>query len=136
MNKRAQPNARLSIRRHTAFGLGAAIFLVGGLGGWSVVTELSGAVVAPGTIVVDSYVKKVQHPTGGVVGEILPATATAFRRGISSVRLDETIARANLAMVAKSLDEVLVRKARLEAERDSAKESGFLPCWSIGQTQN
>ena len=125
MNKRAQPNARLSIRRHTAFGLGAAIFLVGGLGGWSVVTELSGAVVAPGTIVVDSYVKKVQHPTGGVVGEILVRDGDRVQAGDIVVRLDETIARANLAMVAKSLDEVLVRKARLEAERDSAKELRF-----------
>jgi len=126
----AKPDARLSIRRHTALGMGAAIFLVGGLGGWAVVTELSGAVVAPGTVVVDSHVKKVQHPTGGVVGEILARDGDRVRAGDIVVRLDETIAKANLAMVAKSLDELSVRKARLESERDGLKELQFPPMLS------
>ena len=126
----AKPDARLSIRRHTALGMGAAIFLVGGLGGWAFVTELSGAVVAPGTIVVDSHVKKVQHPTGGVVGEILARDGDRVRAGDIVVRLDETIAKANLAMVAKSLDELSVRKARLESERDGLKELQFPPMLS------
>ena len=38
--------------------------------GWGAWTEISGAVIAPGKLVVDSNVKKVQHPTGGVVGEL------------------------------------------------------------------
>jgi HlyD family secretion protein len=132
MTTRAKPNARLSIRRHTAMGMGAAIFLVGGLGGWTVVTELSGAVVAPGTVVVDSHVKKVQHPTGGVVGEILARDGDRVRAGDIIVRLDETIAKANLAMVAKSLDELSVRKARLETERDGLKELQFPSILSRG----
>ena len=127
MKSRAQPNARLSIRRHTAVGLAAAIFLVGGLGGWAVVTELSGAVVAPGTVVVDSHVKKVQHPTGGVVGEILARDGDRVRAGDIVIRLDETVAKANLAMVAKSLDELATRQARLEAERDGLKGVIFPP---------
>ena len=69
-------------------------------------TELSGAVVAPGTFVVDSHVKKVQHPTGGVVGEILARDGDRVRAGDVVIRLDETVARANLAMVSKSLDEL------------------------------
>jgi HlyD family secretion protein len=32
---------------------------------------LAGAVTASGTIVVESAVKKVQHPTGGIVGQLL-----------------------------------------------------------------
>jgi HlyD family secretion protein len=91
-----------------------------GLGGWAWTTELSGAVVAPGTVVVDSHVKKVQRPTGGVVGEILARDGDRVRAGDVVVRLDETVARANLAMVAKSIDEMTVRRARLEAERDRA----------------
>ena len=111
-------NARASIRRHTRLGLVAAFTLVGGCGGWAAVTELSGAVVAPGSLVVDSHVKKVQHPTGGVVGEILARDGDRVKAGEVVVRLDETVARANLAMVAKSLDELYARQARLEAERD------------------
>jgi HlyD family secretion protein len=44
------------------------VLLFGGLGTWAAVTELSGAVVTSGPLVVDSNVKKVQHPTGGVAG--------------------------------------------------------------------
>jgi HlyD family secretion protein len=125
MSQIARPDARRSIRRHTALALAASAFLVGGLGGWAVVTELSGAVMAPGTVVVDSHVKKVQHPTGGVVGEILVRDGDRVAAGAVVVRLDETVAKANLAMIDKSLDELMVRQARLEAERDGHKEIAF-----------
>jgi HlyD family secretion protein len=60
-----------SINRHLVVGAAAAIVLVFGVGGWATTTELSGAVIATGQLVVDSNVKKVQHPMGGVVGELL-----------------------------------------------------------------
>ncbi len=88
-------------------------------------TELSGAVLAPGAIVVDSHVKKVQHPTGGVVGEIHARDGDRVRAGDVVIRLDETVARANLAMVTKSLDELAARHTRLEAERDGLKNFVF-----------
>jgi HlyD family secretion protein len=118
-------NARAAIRRYSLLGLSSAFFLVGGLGGWAAVTELSGAVVAPGSIIVDSHVKKVQHPTGGVVGEILARDGDRVRVGDVVIRLDETVARANLAMVAKSLDELTARQSRLEAERDGSGQIAF-----------
>ncbi|QRM31584.1 HlyD family type I secretion periplasmic adaptor subunit [Microvirga sp. VF16] len=118
-------SARTAIRRYSLLGLSSAFFLVGGLGGWAAVTELSGAVVAPGAIVVDSHVKKVQHPTGGVVGEILARDGDRVRSGDVVIRLDETVARANLAMVAKSLDELAARQSRLEAERDGIEKVAF-----------
>ena len=62
--------------------------------------------------------KKVQHPTGGVVGEIRARDGDRVKSGDIVVRLDETITRANLSIVAKGLDEQTARKARLEAERD------------------
>ena len=125
MSNQSKPSARRSIRRHTTVGLSAALLLVVGCGGWAVVTELSGAVVAPGTVVVDSHVKKVQHPTGGVVGEILARDGDQVRVGDVVIRLDETVAKANLAMVVKSLDELAARQARLEAERDGLPEIVF-----------
>ena len=83
-------------------------------------TEISGAVIAPGQLVVESNVKKVQHPTGGVVGELRVARATGSRPATSLVRLDETQTRANLDIVIKALDELAARQARDEAERDGA----------------
>ena len=60
-----------SIWRHLVAGAAAGLLLVVGAGGWAGTTEIAGAVVAPGVIVVDSNVKKVQHPTGGIVRELL-----------------------------------------------------------------
>ena len=125
MKSERTTSARAAIRRYSVLGLSSAFFLVGGLGGWAAVTELSGAVVAPGAVVVDSHVKKVQHPTGGVVGEILARDGDRVRLGDVVVRLDETVARASLAMVSKSLDELAARQSRLEAERDGAEQIAF-----------
>jgi membrane fusion protein, type I secretion system len=111
--------ARGSIRRHMLTALAVMVLLAGGLGGWAMTTELSGAVVTSGLLVVDSNVKKVQHPTGGVVGELRVRDGDRVKAGDVVVRLDETVTRANLAIVVKSLDELAARQARLEAERDS-----------------
>jgi HlyD family secretion protein len=90
-------------------------------------TELSGAVVAPGSLVVETNVKKVQHPTGGVVGELRVRDGDRVKGGDVVIRLDDTITRANLAIVVKGLDELAVRQARLEAERDDEKQVDFEP---------
>jgi HlyD family secretion protein len=107
-----------SLRRHLLVGLSVLGLLGGGMGCWAATTELSGAVVAPGLVVVDSYVKKVQHPTGGVVGDIRVRDGDHVNAGDLLVRLDETITRANLAVITKGLDELAARQGRLEAERD------------------
>jgi HlyD family secretion protein len=101
------------------------MLLAGGLGGWAMTTELSGAVVTSGLLVVDSNVKKVQHPTGGVVGELRVRDGDRVKAGDVLIRLDETVTRANLAIVIKSLDELASRQARLEAERDSEETIDF-----------
>ncbi|WP_119274481.1 HlyD family type I secretion periplasmic adaptor subunit [Taklimakanibacter deserti] len=107
-----------SIKKYMLAAAATLVLLVGGMGGLSAMTELSGAVIAQGTLVVDSNVKKVQHPTGGVVGAINVREGDNVRAGDVLVRLDETVTKANLAIVAKSLDELRARLARLEAERD------------------
>jgi len=101
-------------------GAAVVVLMVGGVGGWAAVTELASAVLATGTVVVDSKVKKVQHPTGGVVGEIRVKDGDAVKVGDVLVRLDETVTRANLDTVTKQLDELAVRNARLSAELSGA----------------
>jgi HlyD family secretion protein len=96
------------------------LLLVGAVGGWAAITELAGAVIAQGLLVVDSNVKKIQHPTGGVVGEVRVRDGDHVKAGDIVVRLDETQTRANLAIVTKSLDEFAARRARDEADRDDA----------------
>jgi HlyD family secretion protein len=113
-------DAGLSIRRHIFAGSILVTALVLGLGGWAATAQISGALIAQGSIVVDSNVKKVQHPTGGVVGELFVRDGDHVKAGDILLRLDETVTRANLAIVTKGLTELYARKARLAAERDGA----------------
>jgi HlyD family secretion protein len=106
-----------SIRLHLVVGLSVVALLAGGLGTWASTQEISGALIAPGQIVVESNVKKVQHPTGGVVGELRAHDGDVVKAGDIVVRLDDTVTKASLAIVTKNLDALLARSARLEAEQ-------------------
>jgi HlyD family secretion protein len=108
------------IRKLNLLGLGITVLLVGGLAGWAATAQLAGAVIAPGTIVVESSVKKVQHPSGGVVGEILVKEGDRVAAGQIVLRLDDTMTKATLGVVRSQLDELTAREARLLAERDDA----------------
>jgi membrane fusion protein, type I secretion system len=117
VSKISSPTRR-SIRRNALAGLAVFVLLAGGIGGWAGTTALSGALIASGKVVVDTNVKKVQHPTGGVVGELRVRDGSRVKSGDVVMRLDETVTRANLAIITKSLDELWARKARLASERD------------------
>jgi HlyD family secretion protein len=106
-----------SIRNHLIVGLAVVALLAGGLGGWASTAQISGALIAPGSVVVESNVKKVQHPTGGVVGEVRARDGDVVKSGDVVVRLDDTVTKASLAIVTKNLDGLLARGARLEAEQ-------------------
>jgi HlyD family secretion protein len=116
---------RRSMRRHLLVAAVVVSILLVGVGGWGATAVISGAVVASGSLVVDSNVKKVQHLTGGIVGELRVRDGDRVRAGDIVVRLDETVAHANLAIVSKGLDELMARKARLESERDGSDEIVF-----------
>src|SRR6202171_337170 len=109
--------ARRSIRLHLIIGLAVVVVLAGGLGGWASTTQISGALVARGSVVVESNVKKVQHPTGGVVGEVRARDGDVVKAGDWVLRLDATVTKAGLAIVTKNLDGLWARAARLEAEQ-------------------
>jgi multidrug efflux pump subunit AcrA (membrane-fusion protein) len=103
-----------------------AIFLMlGGIGVWSVGTEIAGAVVAPGIVEVQSERQVIQHPDGGVVGEILARDGDSVAAGDVLLRLDGTFLRSELAIVESQLAEIFARNARLMAERDGADTPDF-----------
>ncbi len=114
-----------SIRRHLLLGLVVVGLLGGGLGGWASTAQLAGALVAPGSIVVDSNLKKVQHPTGGVVGDLRARDGDVVKAGDVLVRLDDTVTKASLAIVTKGLNALLARAARLQAESQGADQISF-----------
>lgn len=111
---------RRVIRRLNLVGLALMVVMVGGFGGWAATTPLSGAVIAPGVLVVESNIKKVQHPTGGVVGELLVKEGAPVEAAQVVMRLDDTVTRSTLGVVRSQLDEALAREARLLAEREGS----------------
>ena len=94
-----EPDPHRMIRKLNLIGLAITVLLIGGVGGWATTTQLAGAVIAPGSVVVESNIKKVQHPTGGVVGEILVREGAEVQDGQVVLRLDDTVTRATLGAV-------------------------------------
>ena len=111
------PSADLrSLRRHGSLGLVAILGLFGGLVAWAAVTEISGAVVAPGILVVQDNAKRVQHPEGGIVAKLLVRNEDRVELGQLLAVLDQTAIAAGLAISESQLREAYAKEARLLAE--------------------
>src|SRR5262245_22093756 len=102
------------IRMAGRAGIAALGIIVGTAGVWAARAPLAGAVIAAGQVVVESNVRRIQHPTGGVVAEIHVTDGNHVKAGDVLIRLDETTARANLAVIEVQLRQLMGRKARLE----------------------
>ena len=118
-------DATAMIRRLNVVGLAMAVVFVGCIGGWAATSELAGAVIAAGTVIVKSVDKKVQHPTGGVVKEILVRDGSEVEEGQVLVRLDDTVPRATLGVLRSQFDENGARRARLWRNAKAQTRSFF-----------
>jgi HlyD family secretion protein len=125
--RKGDENPMRAVRRLELAGFGLIALLFGVAGVWAATTHIAGAVIASGTIVVQSNVKKVQHPTGGVVDAINVHEGDEVKAGEVVVRLDDTVARSTVGVVRVQLDELMARQARLIAERDEADHVAFPP---------
>ncbi|KZM52127.1 hemolysin secretion protein D [Labrenzia sp. OB1] len=122
----AQPDSaddmlRKTVRNHLLFAVFLAVAIVCGIGGWATLTEISGAVVSPGTVVVESNVKEVQHREGGIVKNIGVKNGDVVEAGDLLISLDDTVTRANLAIITGQLSELTAQEFRLRAERDAVR---------------
>ncbi|MEM7170959.1 MAG: HlyD family type I secretion periplasmic adaptor subunit [Pseudomonadota bacterium] len=109
-----------SIRKPAIVGLSALAVLVLGLGTWSIGTELAGAIISQGVVEVRSNRQEIEHPDGGVIGEIFARDGDSVVQGDLLLRLDDTFLASEKAIVEAQLFELLARIVRLEAERDDA----------------
>jgi HlyD family secretion protein len=114
-----------ALARRLLLGLTLIALMVVSVGGWAATTPIGGAVIASGFVVVESNIKKVQHPTGGIVAEINVKNGNVVNAGDVVISLDDTQARANLGIVVSQLVQLRGRKARLEAERDQTDQVRF-----------
>jgi HlyD family secretion protein len=101
-----------------------AIFVFGILG-YAAVAQIRGAVIAPGNIVVEGNLRRIQHQDGGSVAAILVRNGQKVAAGDLLVRMNETQARAELGVVMVQLYSQQVRAARLVAERENLPEIKF-----------
>lgn len=122
-----EPGAKASsnARPYMLSGVAVVLCVFGGLGAWAALAPLSGAVIAPGVIVVDSNQKTVQHLEGGIVSEIFVRDGDRVAAGDRLVRLDDTRAAANLAILDGQLHVLRARETRLLAERDNKETLAF-----------
>jgi HlyD family secretion protein len=111
-------NTTKSLRRTIIAGYVSFFAVIGALGYWSAVANLNGALIAHATLVVESYSKRVQHTEGGLVAKILVRDGDRVEAGQDLVLLDTTDTKAELAILEALLDELLIKRARLEAQRD------------------
>ncbi|MEM9625032.1 MAG: HlyD family type I secretion periplasmic adaptor subunit [Pseudomonadota bacterium] len=108
-------------RSYVATGIITLVLLVGGVGGWSALAELAGAVITSGELRKESNRQVVEHPEGGIVAEILVKDGDDVAAGDVLLRLDKTRPRAELAIIDVQLDEAMTTIARLTAERDGER---------------
>ena len=111
---------QISTRAPLLLGAAAIAILLGGFGAWATLSQIAGAVVASGQVEVEQNRQVVQHPDGGVVAEIQVKDGDFVAAGAPLIRLDGTLLESELAIVEGQFFEILARRGRLEAERDSA----------------
>lgn len=107
-----------STTSRVVLGIGVALLLLLGGGGWAATAHLNGAVIANGAIKVDRNVKAIQHPDGGVVKEIRVRDGDIVRKGQVLIVLEDVQIRAELSIVRSQVLELTARRARLLAERE------------------
>ena len=116
------PSNTWSASRPLTIGFVSLLLLVLGVGLWSVNTQIAGAVIASGRIQVEANRQVIQHPTGGVVGEIFVSEGDVVKAGDIVVRFDSSDLKSELAIIESQYFELLARKALFQAERDDVPE--------------
>lgn len=112
-----QRNFRLGLKVIGGFLLG--LLLLGAL------TGTHGAVIGGGEVTVESRVKKIAHPTGGVIAELFVREGQHVKRGQVLMRLDSTVSGASASASGDSVEQLMANAARLMAERDGAASLTF-----------
>lgn len=113
------------LRRHVMAGLSLAILLLAGVGGWAATAQLTGAVIASGSVAVDQKLKSVQHRDGGIIRAMAVREGDFVREGQVLLSLEDAQTKAELSIVRSQMTDLAARKARLLAERDGLSSIDF-----------
>jgi len=114
-------------RKYLWQGFAALFLLVVVMGGWASLAKINGAIIAPGTVIVESKPKTLQHLDGGIVGEILVKNGDKVEEGDVVLRLNPTAMDANQKLVEKRFFEALARADRLKSEWEGSLQIAWSP---------
>lgn len=117
--------AERGLSRLIWLGLSAVAALVFGIGGLITFLPMAGAVIAPGEVTVETHVKEISHPFGGVASDILVRDGDHVKKGQVLIRLDSKVSGAVAEYTGLSLDQLLAKAARLRATQDGAASVTF-----------
>jgi membrane fusion protein, type I secretion system len=119
--KKASMQPEGNSRGHIWAGFGTIALLLGGLGVWGTQVQIAGAVISSGQIMVEMRQQVVQHPDGGVVGDILVQNGDTVAAGDVLLSLDGFLLTSESGVLQQQLDEQSARAARLKGERDGVE---------------
>ena len=85
---------------------------------WAVLFPIDSAVVSAGQVISNGQNKLIQHPSGGVVREILVKDGQKVEAGDLLIRLDKSSAQGELTRLLARHETLNAQKARFEAERN------------------
>lgn len=109
------PEDRLQYRIREAYLVLAALVVLVVIG--FVLVPIGGAVVASGQVGVESRVKRIAHPSGGIVSELLVHNGDVVREGQVLLRLDNVVSGATNELSGLTVVQMQAQRARLDAER-------------------
>ncbi|WP_295526727.1 HlyD family type I secretion periplasmic adaptor subunit [Novosphingobium sp. Chol11] len=81
------------------------------------VVPIGGAVIGGGSVGVEGRVKRIAHPTGGVIAQIFVKNGQHVRQGQLLMRLDDNVTGADKTFSNLSVEQLMAQRARLESER-------------------
>ncbi|MDB5871006.1 MAG: HlyD family type secretion rane fusion protein [Ramlibacter sp.] len=105
-----------------ALGLGLGGFVL-----WASFAPLDEGVPSQGQVAIDTKRKAVQHPTGGIVKEVLVREGDRVKEGQLLIKLDEAAARANFEAIRQHYLGLRAAQGRLVAEQTGANAIAFHP---------
>lgn len=126
------PQRALDRSLHQALALVAALVVTIAL--MASVIKVTGAVIGNGKLSVESSVKRVAHPCGGVVAELFVREGDRVRKGQPIMRFDNRVSGDSATTLGQSLEQLLAAEARLTAERDGRSAIFYPATLSIPAT--
>ena len=99
-------------------GLLVVFLFFGVLGTWAVFGEISGAIVAPGKVKIETERKTIQHLEGGIVDSILVREGDEVQEGQPLIVLESVQVDASENMLQKQLVALLAAQTRSAAEKE------------------